>query len=66
MIYKKPSSIRREFKRRLLRLVLGKGLGAVNKTPFVVLSAVDEVRVVEGQLDGTVDNVVHGLDTEHE
>ena len=50
----------------LLRLVLGESLGAVNQTPLGVLSAVDEVGVVESQLDSAVDNVVHSLNTEHE
>lgn len=41
-------------------------LGSVNKSPLVVGAGVDKVGVVQRQLGGTVDNVVGGLDTEHE
>lgn len=49
-----------------LVLVLGVDLGALDQSPLSVLAAVDEVGVVEGHLNGTVDNVVGGLDTQHE
>lgn len=51
---------------KLLRLVLGKHLSSVNQSSLRVLTAVNEVGVVQGQLDGTVDDVVDSLDTQHE
>ena len=50
----------------LLQVLLGKGLGTIHQTTLGVLATVDEVGVVEGQLNGTVDNVVDGLHTQHE
>lgn len=47
-------------------LLLGKDLSTINEATLSVLSAIDEVRVVEGQLNGTVDNVVNSLNTKHE
>lgn len=49
-----------------LRVLLGKVLGTVDQTTLIVLSGVDKVRVVEGELDGAVDDVVDGLDAQHE
>lgn len=49
-----------------LLLVLGEDLGTIDQTALGVLATVDKVGVVEGQLNGTVDNVVHSLDTQHE
>lgn len=49
--------------RRDSRPLAVRGLG---KTALGVLARVDKVRVVEGQLDGTADNVVDGLHAEHE
>lgn len=49
-----------------LVLVLRVDLGALDQSPLGVLAAVDEVGVVEGHLNSTVDNVVGGLDTKHE
>lgn len=51
---------------RLLRSLLGEDLSPVNQTALSVLSAVDEVRVVESKLDSTVDDVVCSLNTQHE
>jgi hypothetical protein len=47
-------------------LLLGKDLSTIDEAALSVLSAVDEVRVVEGQLNRTVDNVVNSFDTKHE
>lgn len=47
-------------------LLLGKDLSTIDEATLSVLSAVDEVRVVEGQLNRTVDNVVNSLNTKHE
>lgn len=47
-------------------MLLGKVLGTVDQTTLIVLSGVDKVRVVEGELDGAVDDVVDGLDAQHE
>ena len=41
-------------------------MSTVFKTTLGVLATVDEVGVVQGKLDGTVDNVVHSLNTKHE
>jgi len=50
----------------LLSLLCGEDLSTINQTTLGVLATVDEVRVVEGQLNSTVDNVVDSLDTQHE
>lgn len=54
------------FSFRLLAVLLGEHLSAVHQASLVVLSAVDEVGVVESQLNTAVDNVVNSLDTQHE
>lgn len=41
-------------------------LGAVGQAALVVDARVDKVGVVEGELDGAVNGVVDGLDTQHE
>src|SRR5690242_4520611 len=41
-------------------------LSAVLEAALLVLAAVDKVGVVEGQLNSTVDDGVHGLYTQHE
>lgn len=41
-------------------------LSTIDKSALAVGSAVDEIWVVDGQLDGTVHNMVSGLDTLHE
>lgn len=50
----------------LLLSLLGEDLSTIDQTTLGVLTAVDEVGVVEGQLNSTVDNVVDSLDTQHE
>jgi hypothetical protein len=45
---------------------LGENLSTVLETTLRILATVDKVGVVESQLDGAVDNVVHSLDTQHE
>lgn len=40
-------------------------LRTIDQTALSVLTAVDEVRVVEGKLDSTVDSIVNSLDTQH-
>lgn len=45
---------------------LTEDLSTVLKTTLLVLAAVDEVGVVEGKLNSTVDNVVDSLYTQHE
>lgn len=47
-------------------LLLGKDLSTINEAALSVLSAVDEVRVIESQLNSAIDNVVNSLDTKHE
>lgn len=54
-----------ERKEKLLGRRLEEGIGLL-QPPLSVGTAVDKVRVVERQLDSTVDNVVCGLHTEHE
>jgi nucleoside-triphosphatase THEP1 len=44
---------------------LSKELRTVLETAFLILTTVDEIGVVEGKLNSTVDNVVDGLDTQH-
>jgi hypothetical protein len=41
-------------------------LGTIDQAALGVLATVDKVGVVEGQLNGTVDNVVNSFDTQHE
>jgi hypothetical protein len=47
-------------------LLLGENLGTIDQAALGVLATVDKVGVVEGQLNGTVDNVVNSLNTQHE
>lgn len=51
--------------KRLL-LVLGENLSTIHQATLIVLAAVDKVGVVQSQLNGTVDDVVDGFDTQHE
>lgn len=55
------------FLSRLLHsLLLGKRLRSVDQSSLGVLSSVDEVGVVEGQLDRSVDNIVDRFHAQHE
>lgn len=55
------------FPSRLLRsLLLGKCLRSVDQSSLGVLSSVDEVGIVEGQLDRSVDNIVDRFHAQHE
>ena len=47
-------------------LLAAEELRAVEQAALVVVAAVHEIGVVEGQLGGAVDDVVHRLDAQHE
>ena len=46
-------------------LLLRKRLSTIDKTALGILTTVDEVRVIESEFDGAVDDVIDGLDTQH-
>lgn len=41
-------------------------LRAINQPPLIIRPRIHEIRVIERELDSTVDNVIDRLDTEHE